>query len=205
MKHHVLRTWDRISIYFPVLLMGVLALGTWWLVRNPPRVFEAPAARPVVHEPDYVMTDFSVKSFDRLGHLQSDIKGPLAKHFPDTDTMEMESPDLRSLSPEGVVTTATARQGIGNSDFSEVQLIGNARVVRDASKAKGKERAPLMTYEGEFLHAWVKEERVQSHLPVVLTRGEDRFTGERMDYDNLSQVVRLQGRVRGVLVPEPKP
>ena len=30
------RVWDRISIYLPIILMGVLALGTYWLVRNTP-------------------------------------------------------------------------------------------------------------------------------------------------------------------------
>ena len=28
--------WDQLSIYLPVVLMGLLALGTWWLVRNAP-------------------------------------------------------------------------------------------------------------------------------------------------------------------------
>lgn len=23
--------WERLSLYLPVLLMGLLALGTWWL------------------------------------------------------------------------------------------------------------------------------------------------------------------------------
>lgn len=43
---------DRLAIYLPVLLMGVLALGTYWLVRTTP-VFspEAPARAPR-HEPD---------------------------------------------------------------------------------------------------------------------------------------------------------
>ena len=31
-----LRLWDQISIYLPILLMGALALGTYWLVRNSP-------------------------------------------------------------------------------------------------------------------------------------------------------------------------
>ena len=29
-----LRIWDQASIYLPVVLMGALALGTYWLVRN---------------------------------------------------------------------------------------------------------------------------------------------------------------------------
>ena len=27
------RFWDRLSIYLPVLLMGALALGSYWLLR----------------------------------------------------------------------------------------------------------------------------------------------------------------------------
>ncbi|MDY0106413.1 MAG: LPS export ABC transporter periplasmic protein LptC, partial [Giesbergeria sp.] len=45
--------WDRFSLYLPVLLMGLLALGTWWLVRNAPQVqVPRPASAPR-HEPDY--------------------------------------------------------------------------------------------------------------------------------------------------------
>jgi lipopolysaccharide export system protein LptC len=36
---------------------------------------------------------------------------------------------------------------------------------------------------------------------VELTRGNDRFTADSLDYDNLDQVMELRGRVRGVLVP----
>ena len=39
--------WERLSLYLPVLLMGLLALGTWWLVRNAPQPQELrPAAAP---------------------------------------------------------------------------------------------------------------------------------------------------------------
>ena len=65
------RTWDRISLYVPILLMGVLALGTYWLARNTP-VFAPPdAQRAATHDPDYFMRGFSVKSFDAGGHLKS--------------------------------------------------------------------------------------------------------------------------------------
>ncbi len=46
---------------------------------------------------------------------------------------------------------------------------------------------------------YTKVERVRSHLPVVMTRGNDRFTADRMDYDNLDRVMQLDGRVRGLV------
>ena len=53
--------WDRLSIYLPVLLMGLLALGTWWLVRNAPAVALPHADTVARHEPDYLMKDFRSK------------------------------------------------------------------------------------------------------------------------------------------------
>ena len=59
-----------------------------------------------------------------------------------------------------------------------------------------------MRVRGEFLHAWTNEERVQSHLPVVLNRGKDQFTGDSMNYDNISQTTELNGRVKGIIYPK---
>ena len=62
-----------------------------------------------------------------------------------------------------------------------------------------------MEFKGEFLHAFMKSERLTSDKPVVLTRGGDRFVADAMEYDNLKQVVELRGRVKGTLVPSAAP
>ena len=195
------RAWERLSIYLPVLLMGLLALGSWWLVRNAPQP-QAPATeRPPRHEPDYFMRDFTVKNFDAAGRLESDIRGTMARHFADTDTLEIDEPRMRSVNAEGRVTTASARRGLSNSDGSEVQLFGNAVVTREAMAGTGGKPLPRLEFRGEFLHAWVNEERVRSNQPVTLRRGTDTFTADSMDYDNLDQILNLRGRVRGTLMP----
>lgn len=196
MMNTVRRLWEPLSLYLPVLLMALLAAGSWWLVRNAPSAPRAVAARPVAHVPDYSMLHFMVKDFDLQGRMQSEIRGDRGDHYPDTDTLEIQNVDMRGFAPDGATTTATAKKGITNADASEVQLWGNAVVIRTPLPPK-----PPMQFEGEFLHAWTQEERVRSHLPVVLTRGQDRFTADQLDYDNVSQVVQMQGRVRGVLQP----
>lgn len=196
------KAWDRLSIYLPIILMGVLALGTYWLVRSTP-VFEAPPTdQPQKHEPDYFMQKFSVKTFDGTGRLKSEIVGQEARHYPDTDTLEIDQVRIRSFNDKGHLTTATANRALANSDGSEVQLIGNALVVRDAAVDKSGEPLPRMSFRGEFLHAFLDTERVKSHKPVELTRGNDQFTADSMEFDNFDQVMQLQGRVRGILVPD---
>lgn len=195
------RLWDSIAIYMPLLMMGALALGTYWLVRNTP-IFSTPEqAREVSHDVDYFMHKFTVKTFDEGGKLKSEIYGIEARHFPDTDILEIDQARIRSINAAGQVTTATANRAYSNSDGSEVQLTGNARVVREASQDASGKQTPRLEFRGEFLHAFLNEERVKSHKPVVLIRGTDQFTGDTFAYDNLDQVADLKGRVRGVLVP----
>lgn len=200
MKKSLQRFWEQASIYLPVLLMALLAMGTWWLVRNAPKPQQSNVEQMVSDAPDYVMAEFSVHQFDRAGRLQSVMTGDEARHFPRTDTLEVDAVRTRSMAPDGMVTTASAQRGISNADSSEVQLVGNAVVERQLPNQPDQ----VSRYTGEFLHAWTNEERVESHLPVVLTRGNQRFEGDAMQYDNLSQVVELKGRVKGIIYPNKK-
>jgi lipopolysaccharide export system protein LptC len=193
--------WERLTIYLPVMLMALLALGTYWLARTAPAPEAASVEAELRHEPDYFMRGFSVKSFLPGGELKSEIFGTEARHYPDTDTMEVDRARIRSIGPTGLVTTATADRAITNSDNSEVQLIGNAVVVRQAAVDRTGKAVPRLEFRGEFLHAFLNTERVRSHKPVTLTRGNDQFTANRMDYDNLERQMQLDGRVRGMLMP----
>ncbi len=203
MKKLARLTWDRLSIYLPVMLMGLLALGTYWLVRITPTTSAPEPEQQVRHEPDYFLRTVSVKTFNEKGQLQSEVNGVEGRHFPDTDTLEIDQVRMRSFNQDGKVVVATADRALSNSDGSEVQLFGNAIVVREASTDASGRVDPRLEFRSEFLHAYVNTERVKTNQPVVMTRGNDRFTGDAMDFDNLSRVMNLQGRVRGVLMPGP--
>jgi len=109
---------------------------------------------------------------------------------------------IRSIDLQSLLVTATAARAYANGDGSEVQLTDHAQVLRQASLNPGGKENPSLEFRGEFLHVFLKEERLQSHLPVVLIRGADQFTGNNFSYNNLDQVAVLTGRVRGVLVPQ---
>jgi len=195
------RAWERVTLYLPLTLMGLLALATWWLVRNAPQVLlpETPA-RPT-HEADYFMRDFSVKSFDADGRLQSVVRGRLGQHYPDTDTLEIDHVDIRSTNAQGRVTTATARRAISNADGSEVTLLGDAVVERAAPQVAGQREVPVLRLQGQRLQAWAQTERVRSDDPVTLVQGGDMVTADTLDYDNKAGLLRMDGHVRGMVQP----
>jgi len=192
---------DRSTIYLPIILMFGVALGTYWLVRNAPKLLEPTVKAAPTHEPDYFMRDFVIKNFLPNGDLRSELHGVEGRHYPDTDTIEVDQVRMRSVSPEGLVTRSSANRGLSNADGSEIQLFGNAIVIREPAVSAGGKATPRLEFRGEFLHAFLDTEKVQSNKPVTLIRGSDQFTGDTLDYDNLSGVANLTGRVRGVLVP----
>ena len=194
--------WERLSLYLPVILMGALALGTYWLVRSTPLqaapIFKVPAR----HEPDYFMRMFSVKTFDRAGRLTNEVTGANARHFPDTDTLEIDSALIRSFNEEGKLTIATADHALTNANATDVKLFGNARVVRDPTLNPAGQLQPKMEFRGEFLHIVKDLQTIKSHKPVDLIRGNERFSADSLNYNHVDRVIQLQGRVKGTLIPQ---
>jgi lipopolysaccharide export system protein LptC len=193
--------WDRFLLYLPLVFMCTLALLTYWLVRTVPPIAEPVAPAQVSHTPDYFLENFAVKTFDAQGRIKSEVTGEKARHFPDTQWLEIDAIHIRTFDENGRLTAATASRGLTNEDGSEVQLIGKAVVVREA-EIVGSKITPRTEYRGEFLHAFLNTEQVKSSKPVELTRGKDRFSADSLDFDNIEQRLVLQGRVRGTLVPE---
>jgi lipopolysaccharide export system protein LptC len=198
-----LRRWlDRFVAYLPLVLMGLMAMTTYWLLRNAPVTPEAISELAPRHVPDYFMRDFSVKVFGVDGKLKSEVVGKEGRHFPDTNTLEIDEPRIRILNSEGRLTTAVAKRGLINADGSEAQLFDKAVVVRESTTNKQGASVPRTELQSDFLHLFSNTEEVRSHLPVVLVQGAgNRFTGDGLSYDNLGQVIQLTGRVRGTLPP----
>jgi lipopolysaccharide export system protein LptC len=193
--------WEQSSLYLPLVMMALLAVGTYWLVRNTPAAYEAEAARPVGHQVDYFMRQATVKTFDETGRLKTELFGTEARHYVDTETLEIDQARMRSTGLDGRITTATANKALSNDAGSEVQLMGDAVVVRQPLQNPDGSWLPRLQFTGEFLHVFLNEDRVTSHLPVVLKRGSDEFSGDTFAYDNLDQVANLRGRVKGLLIP----
>lgn len=126
--------WDRLSIYLPVLLMGGLALASYWLIRLTPTPEPPAPPRPVSHEPDYFMRDFALRNFNAAGLLEHELKGQELRHYPDTGELEVDGARLLSLHPSGRVSTAQADRLTANANQTEYRLTGNVVLVREGDR-----------------------------------------------------------------------
>ena len=191
-----------LSAYLPLLLMAFMAGGTWWLVKNTPMAEGPMEAVPLRHEPDYRMQGFELQRIGPTGLLRVRIEGSEMRHYPDTDTLEIDGIRLRAFSSDGSLTLATARRAISNSDGSEMQLLGDVQVQRFAVNAQGEPLAqPSLQVRGEFLRARSNTEQLDSHLPVQLSHAGGELRAQSFEYDNLRGLLRFNGRTTGQFKP----
>lgn len=187
-----------VSAYLPLVLMGLLALATWWLVQNTPRPQEPGDKAPPRHEPDYTMQDFTMQRYAADGRLRVQVRGTQMRHYPDTDTLEIDGVTIRALGQDGRVTVASAQRALANGDATEVQLLGQARVVHGAEGSAGPGEA--IEFDSEFLHAFLATEQLRSHLPVRLRQGTSDLRVAWLEFDNLTRTARLGGPLQARFV-----
>jgi lipopolysaccharide export system protein LptC len=186
---------DALSSYLPLLLMTMLALGSWWLVKNSPRGPAVPTEASVSAEPDYTMERFAIERFDATGRLKLRIEGQTLRHLPASDRVEIQDARIRALAQDGRVTLAQAHRVLANGDGSEVQLIGQAEVRSEFRSGQ------LLTVRGEYLQAAFVTERVFSDRPVIVTLGGNEIRAAGLAYDNVTQKLDLTGPMRAELAP----
>ncbi|MFM8865287.1 MAG: LPS export ABC transporter periplasmic protein LptC [Limnohabitans sp.] len=190
------RALDRLTLYLPLLIMALLAMGSWWLVRSMPAPGDGAASRAVRKEPDYHLERFSTQVFDAQGRRTRQVSGDMARHYPETDELHIDVVRFSAINAQGIEVQATARRGVASGDGERVTLLGQAQVVRPAQG-----QTPRLELRGERLLVLQKQQKLHSDLPVEILRDRDRFTAGGLDFDTSSGQYLLSGRVHGLLQP----
>jgi len=179
----------------PLFLMALLAAATWWLVQSTPSPGQDRVPAEVRHEPDYEMRGFSVQHYVSAGPARGVVEGDVVRHYPDTDTLEIDGVRLRWRDDQGHALRATAARATATGDGNEVRLAGGATVVRDLLPG---EEAP-MTFRSEEMVFDRRADQVRSPRPVTLQQGGSVIEARTLVYDHADGRLVLQGGVRGHL------
>lgn len=194
-RRHRLRLGDVLGNALPLLLMGALALVTWWLVRHAPASLETRGARAPREEPDYVMRAVTLQRYTADGRLRLQIEGRELRHLPLTDRIEIDDATVRAYTPDGRETVGTARRLVADAKGTDVLLSGGARIAGVTARGVPAE------IEGEALRLFPKEERVRSETAVRLRIGEDTLEAAGVDYTQRTGQVEMTGPMRAQLAP----
>ncbi|MBV8037427.1 LPS export ABC transporter periplasmic protein LptC [Roseateles sp.] len=190
------RAQSVLSNYLPLLLMALLASGTWWLVKNTPLLDGPSELAPPRHIPDYRMENFEIQRIGADGRLNVQIAGAELRHYPDTDTLEIDQARVRAIAPDGSLAIAEAKRAISNGDGSDMQLIGDVRL-RRLPPGAGENAPAQLEVRGEFLQALANSEILRSHLPVTIRQGSSTLNARNFEYRHLTGQISFTGRAQG--------
>jgi lipopolysaccharide export system protein LptC len=196
------RVQSLLSNYLPLLLMAFLASGTWWLVKNTPLISEPGEQAAPRHEPDYRMDKFEIQRIGADGRLNVQIAGAELRHYPDTDTVEIDQVRVRAVGPDGSLAIAEAKRAVSNGDGSDLQLFGNVHL-RRLPPGSGEDAPAQLEVRGEFLQALSNSEILRSHLPVTIRQGGATLNAQNFEYRHLTGQVRFTGKAQGQINSRP--
>jgi lipopolysaccharide export system protein LptC len=186
----------------PLLLMGLLTLGTYWMVKV--TTAEDNSDRPKNHTPDYIVDNVIITTLSATGDAKYRIIGDRLTHYEDDASAVMDNPIARRFNPDKPPTTVRSDKALMNGDISILDLDGNASLIRPAQPASGDKpgSARLFMSSSRFT-ILLNDDVVKTNRPVVLEQGQSIMTSqEGASFDNVTQKLTMIGQVRGRIESE---
>ncbi len=198
----------------PLVLAGLLAGFTWWLVASSPDAGDrARPPEPDRGTPDYELAHARLARFDAKGRLEAVIDGDRMRHYPVTQTVQIDAMQLAMRHPDGRRVLAQAREGEWSEGQGLASLSGQADVrLADAGvmlPAQAKDvgergEAGVTRILGERLDLDTRARVLTSRQPVTVLREGSTVRGQTLRHDEPAGLTDLGGRVQGRLVSAPR-
>jgi len=181
----------RVTPLLPLVLMAFLGMLTLWLQYA---VLEGPGgdAKPVGHDPDSIVENFTVQSLDESGKLQYTFSAPKMMHFGDDGSGEALYPRFVQIAADGGHYIATANRGTISRQGEEGFLYGNVLFLREATRERPEFRART-----EFLHILAEQGISRTDRTVTISEGRSTLSGVGMIVNKNKQQFMLQSQVKG--------
>lgn len=181
------------SALFPLGILLALAALTYWL-RYASEMAEPSRDGKHRHDPDYIVSDATLRKLDLAGNLKYTLKAVDIRHYPDDDSTDMTQPNVVYLNPSKPTVTITAQRGHASQDGAQVDLYDDVHLHR-APSAKDEAMDATMAQ----LTVLPDDEKAYTKSPVLITQGKSWVKGIGMLVDNRAQTYILEAQARAEL------
>ena len=181
----------RSPIIFPLIVLGVLALITFWIDST------VKLGLPKIdgsnrHDVDYFVENFVTTKTDLNGNLRNMLAATEMRHYPDNDTTELVRPRYTQYGENKPYTQIEAQKGFVSANGEEIEFKGNVIIVRQAFEGRGE-----MHLKTDYLKVLPKTEYASTESEVLITQDPKTVIhGTGMIYDKNAKDFTLQKRVR---------
>lgn len=193
------RFYDQIAAGISIVLLGVLAVVTYYLAEFAGRDANPRGPRKVTHEPDYFVERFALTKLDAQGQPSFSLTSERLVHYPDDDSTEYVRPRLVSLDPSKPQVTLSADRGASTSEGVETHLYDNVLLTRAAT-----DDGPALTVHTEYILLLSEEDIARTDRFVRINNGQSVLTGVGMEFNNAARQLQVRSDVKGTWVPAAK-
>lgn len=190
--------------FLPMFLMGLLTLGTYWMVQMSTPNLDA--AKQKRHVPDYTMDKIVVTTLGPEGNTKFRVVGEKLIHYEDDASSEIDWPIARRFHETKPAITVRSDKGFMDGDMTILQLVGNATLTRPAQAATATQAgAARMFMSSSRFTVLMNDDIVKTNQPVNLEQGLSIMTSqEGAIFDNVHQKLTMIGQVKGRIESESK-
>ena len=182
---------QRLTTWFPVLLLAAVAAVTVWLDRQvqPPEPAGNGKAR---HDPDYVVNNFTVTRIGPDGVVRYKLTARSMQHYPDDDTTDLDAPKLVNFRGSNVTVTATAKTATLSSNGERAVLKDDVRLIRSAYGNRSE-----LTVQTTLLHIIPDSGIAATDRPVRIQDATTLITSNGLEFNNDTHIIKFLSNVRG--------
>jgi len=182
---------ERLALWFPLGLMILLALLTFWLDHT----VQEPQTRrdgSTRHDPDYWVENFSARRLGKDGLPLHTLAAVKMEHFPDDDSTELTRPHFAAIDEKRVPVHILASRGWLSHNGEEVYFTDGVKVIKEGGGGKD-----WLTINTDYLHITPDQEIARTDKAVTIKTPSGIITATGMELDNRTRVVKLLSRVKG--------
>ena len=182
---------ERLTAWFPLLLLAALAALTFWLDRL---VQPATPGRPATarHDPDYFVEGLSAMRMAADGSIKHTLGAQRMVHYPDDDTTHLDLPRFVTYATRRAPVTITAKRALVSSEGENIYFQDDVRLTRPAFANKSE-----LVVRSSYLHVLPDENIARTHREVTITDADITLHAVGLELNSETRVLKLLSSVRG--------
>lgn len=182
---------ERLTAWFPLLLLAILAALTFWLDRA---VQPTAAARDgsTRHDPDYIVDKLSVMRMDPEGQIKHMVYADKMIHYPDDDSTHLQTPKFMSFAPTRAPMTITSREALVSSEGENIYFQNDVRATRAPYADKSE-----LVIRTSYLHVIPDDNIAKTDRAVTITDANTVVNAVGLELNSETRVLKLLSRVKG--------
>ena len=195
-NHRGERAAQRIRLSISVLVLVLLALGSFWVLQTMRSDINNALSETVRSKPDYYVDHFNYVRMAENGQPRYAIRGDAMRHYPKDDSFEIDQPFITRLTEGRASMTLRSERARIEDDNSKIHMYDKVNGDRPATPTSEK-----MHLTTEYLLLLPDDDIATTDKFAEITMGESIMTGTGMIVNNALQQFELLHHVRGTYKP----